>query len=65
MKQILIAIDQLANAVIGGWADETLSSRAWREDRHRLVAAVDVSDQPPTDALDRLGLRLSAEPETI
>ena len=37
MKQILIAVDQLANAVIGGWADETLSSRAWREDRRRLV----------------------------
>ncbi len=29
--QILIALDQLANAVIpGGWADETLSSRAHR-----------------------------------
>ena len=26
MKQILIAIDQLANTIIGGWADETLSS---------------------------------------
>ena len=31
MKQILIAIGQLANTVIGGWADETLSSRAWRQ----------------------------------
>lgn len=41
MKQILIAIDQLANAIIGGWADETLSSRAWREDRRRLVAVID------------------------
>ena len=41
MKQILIAIDQLANAIIGGWADETLSSRAWREDRHRLVVVID------------------------
>ena len=30
MKQILIAVDQLANAIIGGWADETLSSRVWR-----------------------------------
>jgi hypothetical protein len=28
--QILVALDQLANAVLGGWADETLSSRAWR-----------------------------------
>lgn len=42
MKQILIAIDQLANAVIGGWADETLSSRVWREKRHRLVSFVDL-----------------------
>lgn len=31
MKQILVAADQVANAVIpGGWADETLSSRAHR-----------------------------------
>lgn len=29
-QQILIAIDQLANAVFGGWPDETLSSRAYR-----------------------------------
>lgn len=30
MLQILIAIDQLANALLGGWADETLSARAYR-----------------------------------
>lgn len=30
IKQILIAIDQLFNALTGGYADETLSSRAWR-----------------------------------
>ena len=34
MKQILIAIDQLFNALFGGWADETLSSRTWRQ-QHR------------------------------
>ena len=28
--QILIAIDQLVNTFFCGWADETLSSRAWR-----------------------------------
>ena len=28
--QILIAFDQLCNTLCGGWADETLSSRAWR-----------------------------------
>lgn len=31
IKQILIAIDQLFNALLGGWADETLSCRAWRQ----------------------------------
>lgn len=30
MKQFLIAIDQLANTVAGGYADETLSARARR-----------------------------------
>lgn len=30
-----------------------------------LVMSVDVSEQPPTDALERLGLHLSAEPETV
>lgn len=30
LKQVLIAIDQLINALMRGWADETLSSRAWR-----------------------------------
>ncbi len=35
MKQILLAIDQLLNTLLwflpgGCWADETLSSRAWR-----------------------------------
>ena len=28
-RNILIAVDQLCNAVGGGWPDETLSSRAW------------------------------------
>lgn len=30
MKQVLIAIDQLANTLLGGFADETLSARLWR-----------------------------------
>jgi len=30
LKQIAIAIDQLANAILGGMADETLSARAHR-----------------------------------
>jgi len=38
LLQLLIAIDQLVNVLItpfhpGAWADETLSSRAWRMER--------------------------------
>jgi hypothetical protein len=30
MWNILIAADQLINALLGGWADETLSARCYR-----------------------------------
>lgn len=30
LRHILIALDQLCNAIAGGWPDETLSSRAHR-----------------------------------
>jgi hypothetical protein len=30
VKNLLIAIDQLATALVGGWPDETLSSFAYR-----------------------------------
>lgn len=30
IHQVLVAIDQLANALTGGWADETFSSRTYR-----------------------------------
>ena len=33
-KAVLIAFDQLMNALFGGWPDETLSSRAWRWERN-------------------------------
>jgi len=33
-QQVAIAIDQLINAVCGGWADESISARAYRM-RHR------------------------------
>ena len=29
-KSVLIALDQLANAMFMGWPDETVSSRSWR-----------------------------------
>lgn len=35
LKQVVIAFDQLLNALLGGMADETLSSRAWRARRHK------------------------------
>lgn len=28
--QVLIALDQVANTLLGGWADETLSAHAYR-----------------------------------
>lgn len=40
MKQVLIALDQLVNTLFGGWADETLSSRAYRKHK-RLMKWID------------------------
>ncbi len=31
IEQIFIALDQFVNTIFGGWADETISSRAWRK----------------------------------
>jgi hypothetical protein len=30
MLQPIVALDQLLNTLVGGWADETISARAWR-----------------------------------
>lgn len=43
-KSILIAVDQLINAICGGWCDETLSSRAHRRrlaGKPRLADCID------------------------
>ena len=37
LLNVLVAVDQLANALLAGWCDETLSSRAYR---------MDLKDQP-------------------
>lgn len=40
---VLLAVDQLANVLFGGWPDETLSSRAHREQilwAERLINAL-------------------------
>lgn len=34
--QVVIAVDQLVNTLAGGWADETLSARAWRLQSRRV-----------------------------
>lgn len=40
LRQVLVAADQLMNAFLGGWADESLSSRAYRTGARWAVAAV-------------------------
>lgn len=45
--QIAVALDQVVNTLLGGWADETLSARAWR---HKL----DGSRSWPTWIIDHL-----------
>lgn len=30
LKQVAIGVDQLGNAIFGGYADETMSARCWR-----------------------------------
>lgn len=42
LMQVAIAVDQLGNAVAGGWADETWSSRCWRERRRCWIALLDL-----------------------
>ena len=41
MKQILIAIDQLANTFLGGMADETISARVHRSGWVRTERVID------------------------
>lgn len=31
LMQLVIWLDQGANVLLGGWADETISARAWRQ----------------------------------
>jgi hypothetical protein len=40
LKQFAIAVDQLVNTLAGGWADETISSRAHRTSP-RLAKVID------------------------
>ena len=49
MKQFAIAVDQLINAALGGYADETLSARA-----HRMRVKKQRYWGWTADAIDRL-----------
>jgi hypothetical protein len=40
MRQVLIALDQLANTLVGGYADETISARAYRKRWKRREAFI-------------------------
>jgi hypothetical protein len=37
VKCVAIAVDQLLNAILGGFPDETLSSRAYRAERNNRI----------------------------
>lgn len=50
LKQIFIATDQLINTIFGGWADETLSSRAYR----RYCNGSDFWDKLPCRVIDKI-----------
>ena len=39
---VLIAFDQLVNAVFCGYPDETLSARSWREQRRYAIYWIDL-----------------------
>lgn len=43
--QVLVALDQLINAICGGWADETLSSAAHRRRLNGRPALASVIDK--------------------
>ena len=38
LTQLAIAVDQVGNALLGGWADESISSRAHRQQHKRRWA---------------------------
>lgn len=52
LRQILIAIDQLANTLLGGMADETISARAYRNDWTLVMRIIDWMFQDPNHCKD-------------
>lgn len=41
LEQVMIALDQLGNALLGGMADETISAHAFRQGWTRRVRLID------------------------
>lgn len=66
LKQIGIAIDQLANAIAGGMADETISARAHREQwplAEKLINKIFNDPNHCRDSYDSEVLRAQLPPE--
>jgi hypothetical protein len=47
LNNVLIAADQLANAVLGGWPDETISARAYRRGWRIRMALINALFRDP------------------
>ena len=55
--RVLIALDQLGNALLGGWPDETFSSRCWGESSASQKPGITSSRGAPKNwAASRMGL---------
>ena len=52
MRQVLIAIDQLLNTLVGGYADETISARAHRNGWKRTERFIDWLFRDPNHCQD-------------
>ena len=64
LHNLLVACDQLVNAAIGGWPDETLSSRCWRwHKKWRALLAMPLLDKMAAWLGDRDHCRTSYESE--
>lgn len=65
LRNVLIAADQLANAILGGHPDETLSARAWRQRHKRRWAIARLVLDALFRPLEREHCRLSFESEQL
>lgn len=61
MKQVLIALDQLANTLAGGYADETISARAHRNGWEKTERFINWLFRDPTHCRDSYNAELLRE----